>query len=413
MAAKRTIGKSAAGPREVRPLARSARSTQGRCVLMLLPGDDHRARDGLDAFRRKAEDRHWDFFSAEVSRAPDGSARLSRSSRSAGTIAELAGLLRPDGIAVWRGALAPDEVRASFGARVPAVFVHRSAHADFPPGERPVTVCWDSSAIAAAAARALLLSGYGDFAYAPAPQDTAWNREREAAFRRCIETAGKACHGFQSPLDRWIASLPKPCGVFAATDVVGEAVLSACAAAGLRVPDDVAVVGVGDNAPLCDATKPSLSSVALDRAVEAESAAALLEGWMRSPSRRPASRTIPPWRVVLRASSRFARDRRVVDALEFIRLHACEEGFAPPAVARRMGVCRTLADRLFRTVLGRTILSEIHGARLARARELLRGGESPAVVAARCGYSSSDVFRHVFRDRMGMTIQRWTLENRV
>ena len=134
---------------------------------------------------------------------------------------------------------------------------------------------------------------------------------------------------------------------------------------------------------------------------------------MRSPLRRPGSRTLPPWRVVLRASSRFARDRRVVDALEFIRLHACEEGFAPPAVARRMGVCRTLADRLFRTVLGRTILSEIHGARLARARELLRGGTPPDIVASRCGYSSSDVFRHVFRDRTGMTVRRWTLANRV
>ena len=413
MSARRSIGESVVGTREPPPPAGSARSTHGRCVLMLLPGDDHRARDGLDAFRRKAEARHWDFFSAEVSRAPDGSARLSRSSRSAGSLAELASLLRPDGIAVWRGALAPAEVRAFFGPRIPAVFVHRSAHADFPPGERPVTVCWDSSAIAAAAARTLLLSGYLDFAYVPAPQDTSWSRERGAAFRRCIETAGKTCHRFRRPLDRWIASLPKPCGVFAATDVVGEAVLSACAVAGLRVPDDVAVVGVGDNAQLCDATKPSLSSVALDRAVEAESAAALLEGWMRSPSRRPASRTIPPWRVVLRTSSRFARDRRVVDALEFIRLHACEEDFAPPAVARRMGVCRTLADRLFRTVLGRTILSEIHGARLARARELLRGGLPPDVVAAHCGYSSADVFRHVFRDRTGMTVRRWTLENSV
>ena len=413
MAAKGESREPAVGVRDVPPRADAARSTRGRCVLMLLPGEDPRARDGLDAFRRKAEVRGWDFFSAEVSRGPDGSAQLSRSSRSAGSLAELARILRPDGLAVWRGAVSPSEVRAAFGPRIPAVFVHRSARADFPSGERPVTVCWDSSEIAAAAARALFRSGYDRFAYVPAPQDTSWSRERGDAFRHCVETAGKSFHAFSPPLDRWIASLPKPCGVLACTDVVGEAVLSACAGAGVRVPDDVAVVGVGDNAQLCDATKPSLSSVALDRAVEAVAAAELLEEWMRRPSRRPASRTIPPWRVVLRASSRFARDRRVVEALEFIRLHACEEGFAPPAVARRMGVCRTLADRLFRTVLGRTILSEIHGARLARARELLRGGIPPDVVAARCGYSSSDVFRHVFRDRTGLTVRRWTLDNRV
>ena len=380
---------------------------------MLLPDDDHRARDGLDAFRRKAEERGWDFFSAEISRATNGSAQLARSSRSAGSLAELSRILRPDGIAVWRGAVSPSEVRAAFGPRVPAVFVHRSAREDFPSGERPVTVCWDSAEIAASAALALFRSGRDHYAFAPVPQSTSWSRERGDAFRQCVEAAGKSFHEFEPPLDRWIVALPKPCGVFACTDIVGEAVLSACASAGLRVPDDVAVVGVGDNAQICDAAKPSLSSVALDRAVEAGAAAGLLETWMRRPSRRPAPLIIPPWRVVLRASSRFARDRRVVDALEFIRLHACEDGFAPSAVARRMGICRTLADKLFRTVLGRSILTEIHDVRLARAKELLRERKPPDFVAARCGYSSADVFRHVFRDRVGMTIRRWVLENGV
>ena len=380
---------------------------------MLLPGDDHRARDGLDAFRRKAEERHWDFFSAEVSRSANGAARLARSSRSAGSLAELARILRPDGIAVWRGAVFPAEVRTAFGPRVPAVFVHRSASADFPPGDRPVTVCWDSSEIAAAAARVLFRSGCDHYAFVPAPHDTSWSRERSDSFRDCVEAAGKAFYEFESPLDRWIASLPKPCGVLACTDIVGEAVLSACAGAGVRVPDDVAVVGVGDNAQLCDATKPSLSSVALDRAVEAGAAAGLLDEWMRRPSRRPAPLVIPPWRVVLRASSRFARDRRVARAMEYIRLHACEDGFAPPAVARCMGVGRTMADKLFRTVIGRSILTEIHDVRLARARELLREGKPPDVVAAQCGYSSSDVFRHVFRDRVGETVRHWVVMNGV
>ena len=47
---------------------------------------------------------------------------------------------------------------------VPAVFVHRSAHADFPPGERPVTVCWDSSAIAAAAGKGVVPEAGAAFA---------------------------------------------------------------------------------------------------------------------------------------------------------------------------------------------------------------------------------------------------------
>ena len=47
-------------------------------------------------------------------------------------------------------------------------------------------------------------------------------------------------------------------------------------------------------------------------------------------------------------SARFSRDRRVAAALERIRIHACEEGFGPPAVARTMGVSRTHAPFVVR-----------------------------------------------------------------
>jgi len=43
---------------------------------------------------------------------------------------------------------------------------------------------------------------------------------------------------------RWLASLPNPVGVLACYDIRGQEVLEACRLAGLRVPDDVAVMGV-------------------------------------------------------------------------------------------------------------------------------------------------------------------------
>jgi LacI family transcriptional regulator len=75
-----------------------------------------------------------------------------------------------------------------------------------------------------------------------------------------------------------------------------------------------------------------------------------------------------------------------------------------------MGVSRALADRLFRSVVGHTILEEIHAVRLARAKELLSAGTQPDIVAAECGYASHDDFRRVFRRRVGTTARQWALQ---
>ena len=274
----------------------------------------------------------------------------------------------------------------------------------------------DPKSIAAIAARALLPSGYADFAFVPHFSPMPWSRERGDAFAHCIEVAGKRFHRFERPgepgadaLKRWLKALPKPCGIFAANDAVGEEVLGACVQLGISVPDDVAVIGVDDYAYFCEATTPTLSSIAMDLRAEGRAAVALLEALMETPGRTHPTRFVPARGAVPRASTRFARDRRVARALEFIRLHACTEKFGPRDVVREMGVSRALADRLFRSVAGHTILEEIHAVRLTHACELLALGKPGDIVAAECGYVSHDDFRRVFRRRVGTTARQWTL----
>jgi LacI family transcriptional regulator len=393
-----------------------------KTVLMFLPVNDSRAAESAEAVRIVSARFGWNFFSAEISRSGDGAIRLERSSRPTESAATLADMLRPDGIIVWRWAISPAEVRSITGRDIPAVFIHRNRDGLMPAGGA-VCVHWDSESIASLAARRLLFSGYGDFAFVPWKIDADFSRDYGAAFAHCIEIAGKRFHRFDWPLKgdegavmalgRWLESLPKPCGIFAINDIVGEEILSTCASIGIAVPDDIAVVAVGNRTHVCEATRPTLSSIVLDRHAEGVAAVELLDGWMRHPGHTPTSRAIPASHVALRASSRFARDRRVAAALENIRLNACEEKFGPCDVARGMRVSRTHADRLFRATLGRTILDEIHAARLERAKELLREGKRPDYVGALCGYASHDDFRRVFRNRVGMTIRKWMIEHHV
>ena len=302
--------------------------------------------------------------------------------------------------------------------RIPTVFL------DLHPsmiGNGAVCVSNDASSIAECAAKELLPLGFQHYAYLPWPQETVWSREREEAFARRILMNGKKLHVFSEKAKRsesleyrkglsvWMASLPKPCGIFAANDYLAEQVLSTCAADGLIVPDEVAVLGVDDEVQICENTSPTLSSIRTDNENAGYIAAELLAKRIAYPRAKVPSRVFGALGVTRRASTRrFPKgDPRVLKALEFIRRHACE-GIEPPAVVAEMGCSRSLADLRFREMTGHTILDEIHAIRLARVKELASNPRFDiAALPDFCGYASlSDLFR-VFRRRVGMTLRHY------
>ena len=65
----------------------------------------------------------------------------------------------------------------------------------------------------------------------------------------------------QHELTVWLKSLEKPLGLMAANDARARHVLVACQAIGLRVPEDVAVLGVDNDEVICELTDPPLSSI--------------------------------------------------------------------------------------------------------------------------------------------------------
>lgn len=56
-----------------------------------------------------------------------------------------------------------------------------------------------------------------------------------------------------------------PTAALAAMDARAVLVLDACAEAGIRVPEDLAVMGVDDDPILCESTFPTLSSIRTGR----------------------------------------------------------------------------------------------------------------------------------------------------
>jgi LacI family transcriptional regulator len=193
--------------------------------------------------------------------------------------------------------------------------------------------------------------------------------------------------------------------VMACNDDRGREVLEACRAAGLRVPEEVAVVGVDNDELLCELGDPPLSSVALNAEAGGYRAAALLDLMMRGRVRKRRQLLVEPLHVVARRSTDIVAldDPEVAAALHFIHDHAAEPIVVDDLV-RHVLISRRSLEIRFRTVTGRTLHAEIQRVRVARACRLLLETElAVSRVAEASGFGSPSYLSQIFRREFATT----------
>jgi LacI family transcriptional regulator len=190
----------------------------------------------------------------------------------------------------------------------------------------------------------------------------------------------------------------------ACNDFRGTQALDACRRAGIAVPEEVAVVGVDNEELVCTLANPPLSSVVPNARSIGYEAAALLDRLMRGEPEPTTPLFIPPVEVITRLSTdvNAIADPEVATAMRFIREHACE-GIAVADVLSQVPVSRSVLQRRFRGLLGRSIHGEIAGVRLQRAKQLLIETDLPlAAIAQRTGFSHVEYLCAAFRQATGL-----------
>jgi LacI family transcriptional regulator len=295
-------------------------------------------------------------------------------------------------------------------------------------GDKFGEVCTNSAAIGQMAATHLVDRSLRHFAFCGF-HGCAWSARREEAFSQYLSERAFQCQAHRIELGNWmhwpnwiedweqeqrillnwLKSLPKPVGLMACNDICGREVLQACAAAGLRVPDDVAVVGVDNDELMCELSNPPLSSIALDVEKAGYEAARLLDSLMSGHLTAERVVQVEPVYVVTRQSSEIiAPDEPcVATALQFIKNHAGQP-IAVPHVIEQTSVSRRTLERRFSRALGRSISSEITQRRLERAKRLLLETDLPSYrVAAAAGFGTIKTFNRVFRRAAGVSPQRF------
>jgi LacI family transcriptional regulator len=232
-----------------------------------------------------------------------------------------------------------------------------------------------------------------------------------AADRRALWNPEALVKPVPKRLAQWLRDLPKPTGILCCHLGGGGYIIRCCRALGLRVPEDVAVIG-SDDTDLCLASDPTLTSVLLSLETVGFEAMRLLMEMI-------AGRSPPSATVRLRCADLHVREstgaRRpeicdIAGALECIQEQACRGITVQEVIRQTQRVSRVTFHKRFHEIVGKTPAQALRERQLQEVRRLLTGTELPiAMISDLSGFSSPKVLARAFRAVEGSTLRAYRM----
>jgi LacI family transcriptional regulator len=192
-------------------------------------------------------------------------------------------------------------------------------------------------------------------------------------------------------------------------------VANAAGLAQVRVPDDVAILGVDNDQLLCRLCHPPLSSIDHSAKQIGFQAAGLLDRRLRGEDVSDQLILLPPTSVVERQSTDTMAigDPDLVTVLRLIRQDACD-GLRAEDVVRQVNISRTSLETRFRKLLGRSVHQEIVRVRIERAKHLLRTTDlAMPEITDLCSFRYPSQLSHIFRRELGLSPSQYRRKERL
>jgi LacI family transcriptional regulator len=276
------------------------------------------------------------------------------------------------------------------------------------------TVTLDQQMVGRFAAEHLLARRFHRFGYYGV-RDLWYSEQRRVGFEAALRVAGYTSSAMESTsligsprdwrrvsgeLARWLRSLRPPVGIMASWDLRAQMLSEACAMMGLRVPEDVAIVGVDNDPIACEFCIPQLSSVSRNDWQLGWQAANLLSQLIegKRPPKLPI--LIPPDGVVARRSTDtlVVEDPEIAEIVQLLRSQL-NEVFGVERILRLTSLSRRQLEHRFRRSVGSPPYAFLNELRIERAKVLLAGPRKQTLtkVASECGFKELRRFRLVFQ----------------
>ena len=298
------------------------------------------------------------------------------------------------------------------------VVLNLTPHDWTPPKNAPISILHnDDISVGRIGARHLKGKGkFSTFAFVPLERKCFWSTFRNRGFWLELTKWGITPRIFRrgrESLGEWIAGLPKPAAIMTASDCEALNIMETCRNNGIKVPEQVAVLGVDNDSFYCSASRPQLSSVHPNHVEMGRRAAAELDRLMRNlPPRR--NILIPPIGLVERESTKTIppAGHLIKEALSYISSHY-KEGITVKSVAQHLGISEALLRLRFRTIHGKSVRDIILDTRLNAAQSMLKDTKKSIMqIAEECGFASPCRLSHFLTQRTGLSPRKWRASNK-
>lgn len=260
--------------------------------------------------------------------------------------------------------------------------------------------------------------GFNHFAFF-GYENVVWSDERWEGFFQYLQEYGLGDHVsdyrhqsldqmwyYESePLTRWLQSLEHPVALFAADDSMASKIVEACTACGLRMPADVAVLGVDNDEIMCGLTYPALSSMNTGVEKAGYDVAQLIHGIIKDSGAKKEDIYVRSLGVVERSSTDIiaAKNPYIQRALQFIHSNISRPLHVNDIVGR-LPMSRRLFEQRFFEETGTSPHNYIVDLRMKRfAQLLLSSDESIDELSFYIGVPDGKNISRQFKSRMGMS----------
>lgn len=260
-----------------------------------------------------------------------------------------------------------------------------------------------------------LKKGYRNFAFYGF-NDIVWSRERAEGFEERVNQAGYHVHYFEhrksrssdlwyyksQSLSQWLKSLPKPIALMTCDDNQGLHITEACRQNKIRIPEEVAVLGVDNDEMLCELSDPPLSSIALDNEKGGYDTAKLLDGLIKG-STEPYDLLVKPTQVITRQSTDIyaTNDEYVASTLRFIHKNI-DKNLHVDEVVKQVPLSRRSLEKRFLQMTGMPVYKYIFNLRIEKfTQKLLETDQTIFEIALDMGLNDSKNIARQFKQVKG------------
>jgi len=261
-----------------------------------------------------------------------------------------------------------------------------------------------------------LKKGFKNFAFYGF-KDIVWSHERAEGFEERVTRAGHKVHYFEHKMARpselwyyrpasigkWLKSLPKPIALMACDDNQGQHITEACRLYGIRIPEEMAVLGVDNDEMICEFSDPPLSSIGQDAEKGGYDAAKLLDHLIKNGMHDFYDIVVRPTQVFTRHSTDIyaTNDDHIASSLKYIHQNI-DKNLHVDEVVKQVPLSRRALEKRFIEVMGYPIYKYIYNLRIEKfTQKLLDTDMSVFEIALDMGLSDSKNIARQFRQVMG------------